>query len=78
MHASSKLDAASGYWQIRVDEESSNLLAFGTPFGRYRFKRLPFGIHSASEVFQTEISSVIADLPGSANSQDDTIVWGHK
>ena len=72
----SKLDAASGYWQIRVDEESSNLLAFATPFGRYRFKRLPFGIHSASEVFQAEIASIIADLPGCANSQDDIIVWG--
>ena len=69
----SKLDAASGYWQIRVDEESSNLLAFGPPFGRYRFKRLPFGIHS---VFQAEIASIIADLPGFANSQDDIIVWG--
>ena len=72
----SKLDAASGYWQIRVDEESSNLLAFGIPFGRYRFKRLPFGIHSASEVFQAEIASIIADLPGCAHSQDDIIVWG--
>ena len=72
----SKLDAASGYWQIRVDEESSNLLAFGTPFGRHRFKRPPFGIHSASEVFQAEIASIIADLPGCANSEDDIIVWG--
>ena len=38
----SKLDASSGYWQIKVDRHSSNLLAFGTPSGRYRFKRLPF------------------------------------
>jgi hypothetical protein len=52
------------------------LLTFGTPFGRYRFKRLPFGIHSASEVFQVEIASIIADIPGCANSQDDIIVWG--
>ena len=29
-----KLDARSGYRQIRVDEESSKLLAFSTPFGR--------------------------------------------
>ncbi len=72
----SKLDAASGYWQIKVDDESADLLTFGTPFGRYRFKRLPFGIHSASEVFQVEIASIIADIPGCANSQDDIIVWG--
>ena len=47
-----KSDASSGYWQIKVDEESSKLLTFATPFGRYKYKRLPFGIHSASEVFQ--------------------------
>ena len=45
----SKLDASSGYWQIKVDEQSSNLLTFGTPSGRYRFTRLPYGTHSASE-----------------------------
>ena len=48
----SKLDASSVYWQIKVDEESSHLLAFATPLGCYHFKRLPYGIHSASEVFQ--------------------------
>ena len=53
-----KLDASSGYWQIKVDQESSKLLTFATPFGRYRFKRLPYGIHSASEIFQaSELTS---------------------
>ena len=32
----SKLDASNGYWQIKVDEQSSRLLTFNTPFGRYR------------------------------------------
>ena len=59
----SKLDASSGYWQVRVDDESSDVPTFGTPFGRYRFKRLPFGIHSASEVFQAEVASLIENLP---------------
>ena len=35
----SKLDDSSGYWQIKVDRESSNLLNFGTTIGRFRFKR---------------------------------------
>ena len=46
----SKLDAFTGFWQLKVDEESSHLLAFGNPLGRYHFKRLPWGIHSASQV----------------------------
>ena len=72
----SKLDASSGYWQIKVDDESSKLLTFNTPFGRHRFKRLPFGTHSAAEVFQKKISEIISDIEGAANDQDDIIVFG--
>ena len=37
----------------------ANLLVFDTPSGRYRFKRLPYGIHSAaSEIFQREFTSL--------------------
>lgn len=71
-----KLDASSGYWQIKVDDESSKLLTFATPFGRYRFKRFLFGIHSASEIFQQTISEIIETCEGSRNSQDDIIIWG--
>ena len=72
----SKLDASNGYWQIVVDYSTYDLLTFGTAFGRYKFKRMPYGIHSASEIFQLEISKIIADCEGSVNSQDDIIVWG--
>jgi len=44
--------------------------------GRYRFNRLPFGIHSASEILQAEISQIIIGLEGTDNMQDDIIVWG--
>ena len=49
-----KLDASNAYWQIPLDEESSKLLTFSTPIGRYRFLRMPFGIHSASEIRKEE------------------------
>ena len=42
--------------------------------GRDFFKGLPYGIHSASKVFQREITSINSDIPGSANSQDDIVV----
>ena len=48
----SVLDATSGYWQIKLNEESSLLITLNTPSGHYRFIRMPFGIHSAQEVFQ--------------------------
>ena len=46
------LDLKDGYWQVELDIESSLLCTFNTPFGRYRFTRMPFGLRSASEVFQ--------------------------
>ena len=72
----SKVDASSGYWQIQVSDESTNLLTFATPWGRYKFLRLPFGIHSATEVFQVEVANIIAGLTGCVNLQDDIIIWG--
>lgn len=44
----SVLDAKSLFWQIPLYDESSNLT---TPFGRFKFLKMPFGINSASEVF---------------------------
>lgn len=39
----STFDLSHGYWHVALDEESSLLTTFSTPFGRYRWLRLPFG-----------------------------------
>ncbi|XP_061440646.1 uncharacterized protein LOC133364295 [Rhineura floridana] len=41
-----KLDASSGFWQLKFTEDSSKLCTFNTPFVRYCFLRLPFGVAS--------------------------------
>lgn len=69
------LDASNAYWQIQLEEDSSYLTTFNTPFGRYRFRRLPFGICSASEVFQKAIDHLFAGSP-CASIADDLLVWG--
>ena len=58
------------------DTPLQNLLAFGTPSGRYRLKRLQYWIHSSSEVFQWEVTAILSDVPSSANSKDDFVAWG--
>ena len=50
--------------QVQVDEQSSELTTFNTPFGRHKFNRLPFGISSAPEVFQKAINQVFQGLDG--------------
>ena len=71
----STLDARSGFWQIKLDYESSLLTTFSTPFRRYRFLRVPFGITSASEVFQRAMEELFAGYP-CAIIVDDLLVWG--
>ena len=72
----SKLDATSGFWQVELDEESQKLCTFNTPFGRYSFKRLPFGIKSAPEVYQKIISEMVQDIDGCEAIVDDILIWG--
>ncbi|XP_033731758.1 uncharacterized protein K02A2.6-like [Pecten maximus] len=71
----SKLDAASGFWQIQLEDESADLCTFITPFGRYRFNRLPFGISSAPEIYHRIIHNLFQDIPGVDTSMDDIIIW---
>ena len=72
----STLDAASRFWQIPLDEESSLLTCFNTPFGRYKFNRLPFGIKLVPEVFQRTMEELLNDIEGCDIIVDDLIVWG--
>ena len=48
----STFDLKDGFWQINLNEKSSFLCTFNIPFGRFRFTRMPFGLNSATEVFQ--------------------------
>ena len=73
----SKLDANMGFWQIPLTDDSVKLTTFITPFGRFFFKRLPFGIASAPEHFQNRmVTEVTEGLEGVVCHIDDVLVWG--
>ena len=57
------LDACSGYWQLSVDDGSYKLFTFNTPWGQYRFKRLPFDISPAPEHYQREMDRLFEGVP---------------
>lgn len=71
-----KLDANSGFWQIPLAPASSLLTTFITPFGRYCFHRLPFGISSAPEHFQRRMSEALSGMTGTVCMMDDILVHG--
>ena len=71
------LDAKDGFYQIGLDEESSKLTTFWTPFGRYRYLRLPFGISVAPEEFECKLQEKLSDLEGTHVLRDDILVVGY-
>ena len=71
----SKLDANSGFWQIPLAKDSRLLTTFITPFGRYCFNKMPFGISSAPEHFQKRMSQLLTGLHGVLCLMDDVLVF---
>ena len=72
----SVLDASSGFWQVRLREDCTNLTVFNTPFGRYKFLRMPFGLSSSPEVWQRNVCQLYENVEGCAVIADDILVWG--
>lgn len=69
-------DLKSGYLHCELDHESSLLTTFATPFGRFRWLRLPFGLKVSSEIFQKRLHQALEGLEGVRCIADDVIVWG--
>lgn len=71
----SKLDASSGYWQTKLNEQSQKLTTFITPIGSFCCTRGPFGLSSMQEIFNKKMDDIIDGLPGVAKSTDDFLVY---
>ena len=71
-----KMDTSQGFYQIQLDEESTQLCTVATPFGRYSFKRLPYGINCAPEIFHAKIQQLFQSETGVKVFMDDIVVWG--
>ena len=70
------LDAKCGYWNVELDEESSYLTTFNSPYGRYRFLRMPFGLKMSQDVFQAKIDQTFEGCNGVIGIADDIVVFG--
>ena len=69
------LDAKSGYWNVELDEPSSYLTTFNSPFGRYQCLRMPIGIRMAQDVFQHRIDQLTEGCPEVTGIADDIVVF---
>ena len=72
----SKADLKDGFLQIELDEESSKLTTFQSPWGRYRWLRLPFRVSPAPEYFQMKFHQNLEGLKGVYDIADDVTIVG--
>ncbi|XP_030831434.1 uncharacterized protein LOC115920236 [Strongylocentrotus purpuratus] len=72
----SKLDAKAGYWSVHLAEECQDLTTFRTPFGRYCFQRLPFGLCTSQDIFQQHMDRIVQNVPGCVCIADDIAIVG--
>lgn len=72
----SRLDVREAYHQLELEEGSREITTFITHKGLFRYKRLMFGVCSASEAFQKIFEQIISPCGNTLNFQDDVIIWG--
>ena len=71
-----KLDACHRYWSIILDQDSSLLTTFNSPFGIYRFLQLPFGLICSQDIFQKKMDQILEECQGCIGIADDITVHG--
>ena len=67
----SVLDAFDGYHAVEIDEDSSRLTTFITPWGRYRYLRYPQGHCSAGDAFNSRVHQILSPIPRLERIVDD-------
>ena len=67
-------DATLGFWHIPLDLRSSLLTTFNTPWGKYRWLRMPFGLKFSGDVFQERLDIVLRLVPGELGIAHDIVI----
>ena len=72
----SKLDLNKGFYQVPLSTDSQEKTAFCSPWGKFAFKRMSFGLKNTPAAFQRCMLNTLSHLPGcSAVYIDDIIIF---
>ena len=71
------LDACGAYHCVQIAEESRDCTAFISPFGTFRYIRMPFGLSNAGSVYSRMLDMALAHLPAEywLSYLDDILVY---
>ena len=71
----STFDTRSGYYHMVLSEKSRPKSAFVSSFGKWEFKRCPFGLAQAPAYFQRLVNEVLSGLTFAYGYLDDILVF---
>ena len=69
------LDLRAGYHHIPLDKHSIPKTAFNSPFGKFEFVKVPFGLAQAPAYFQELMPGILKDFPFMIVYLDDKIIF---
>ena len=76
LHYFTKLNAYHEYWPIVLDGESSPLTTFNSPFGRYHFLHLTFGLVCSQDIFQKKMDQILKECSRCIGITNDITIHG--
>ena len=71
----STINLRSGYYHIALGKDSRAKTAFVTPFGKYEFLQVPFGLAQAPAYFQHLMNQVLDNCSFAMTYLDDIIIF---
>ena len=71
----SVLDSRHGYWQVPLNEESSWLTTFMTPWGAFRFKRNVMSLISAGDEHNSQCDKALQGFENVVKVVEDVLIY---
>ena len=69
------MDLCAGYHHIPFDKSSIPKTAFNSPFGKYEYVKVPFGLAQAPAYFQELMTGILKDFSFAISYLDDIIIF---
>ena len=68
---------SAGFYQVPMDTTSQNFTAFSTPFGSFKWLRMPMGLSGSPNTFQNLMENILVGLKGKSCAPylDDCIIF---
>ena len=71
----STLDLQAGYHDIPLDKSSISKMAFNSPFGKYEYVKVPFGLAQDPAYFQELMTGILKEFDFAIAYLDDIIIF---